>query len=226
VIPGIAELPNRVDNFHSDVRVFNGGNTAVTATFTFVPMGGAASPAPVQRTIAAGSVLNLDNVLPTMFGASNTGGSIVITTPQDSSLVVTGRTYTVMDGGGTFGQFIPGVTPSEAIAQGERALEVLQLEHSDRFRTNVGIAEVSGQPATVRITVSTPESKTAVVTEKVLQPNEFFQFGGIIRAFLGAEAQIYNARATVQVIAGSGRVTAYGSVIDNASKDPTYIPAQ
>lgn len=226
VIPGIAELPNRVDNFHSDVRVFNGGSSSTEATFTFYPQGGGAPSAPQVRTIGAGQVLALDNVLPSVFGASNTGGSIVVTTPGESSLVVTGRTYTVMDNGGTFGQFIPGVTPAEAVAQGDEPLEVLQLEHSDRFRTNVGIAEVSGQPATVRVSVSVPDSKTSVAVEKVLQPNEFFQFNGLIRALLGGSAQVYNARATVEVLSGSGRVTAYGSVIDNSSKDPTYIPAQ
>ena len=131
-----------------------------------------------------------------------------------------------MDDGGTFGQFIPGVTPDQAIGVGDRALEVLQLEHSDRFRTNVGVAEVSGNPAEVRVTVSVPDSKTSVSTSKVLQPNEFFQFNGLIRALLGSGAQVYNVRATVEVVSGAGRVTAYGSVIDNGSKDPTYIPAQ
>jgi hypothetical protein len=36
----------------------------------------------------------------------------------------------------------------------------------------------------------------------------------------------YNARASVRVISGSGKVTAYGSVIDQAAGDPTYVPAQ
>jgi hypothetical protein len=226
VIPGMAELPNRVDNFHSDLRVFNGGPSAVNATFTFYPQGGGAASAPQQRTIGAGEVFSVDNVLPAMFGASGTGGSIVITTQTESALVVTGRTYTLMDNGGTFGQFIPGVTPEEAIGLGERGLEILQLEHSDRFRTNVGVAEVSGQPAEVRVSVSVPDSKTSVSINKALAPNEFYQFNGLIRALLGSNAQVYNVRATVEVVSGNGRVTAYGSVIDNASKDPTYIPAQ
>ena len=36
----------------------------------------------------------------------------------------------------------------------------------------------------------------------------------------------YNARITVEVISGTGRVTAYGSVVDNDTQDPTYVPAQ
>jgi hypothetical protein len=37
---------------------------------------------------------------------------------------------------------------------------------------------------------------------------------------------MFNARVTVKVVSGTGRVSAYGSVIDNLSKDPTYVPAQ
>ena len=48
-----------------------------------------------------------------------------------------------MDNGGTFGQFIPGVTPDEGIGLGSRALQVLQLEQSDRFRSNLGIAKLN-----------------------------------------------------------------------------------
>ena len=36
----------------------------------------------------------------------------------------------------------------------------------------------------------------------------------------------YNARIIVRVTSGSGRVTAYGSVVDNLTSDPTYVPAQ
>jgi hypothetical protein len=31
---------------------------------------------------------------------------------------------------------------------------------------------------------------------------------------------------TVSVTSGTGRVTAYGSVIDQTTQDPTYVPAQ
>ena len=58
-----------------------------------------------------------------------------------------------------------------------------------------------------------------------LEPNEFKQLGSVI-ASLNPDKNTYNARITVQVTGGAGRVTAYGSVIDNATADPTYVPAQ
>lgn len=223
VIPGMAELPDRIDNFHSDLRLFNGGTSDVPVTLTFYPMGGG-TPVPSQpRTVRAGEVLVLDNILPTLFNASNTGGSVIVTTPASSSLVATGRTYTSVADGGTFGQFIPGVTPSEGVGAGERALQVMQLEESSGFRSNLGLAELTGNPVTVRISLHLPDTKTTASTELTLGPNEFRQLRPILG--LNPGKQTYNARISVQVIGGTGRVTAYGSVIDNESKDPTYVPA-
>jgi hypothetical protein len=222
VIPGMAELPNRADNFHSDLRIYNGGNDT-QVTLTYYPQGGSpVSAAP--RNIRKGEVLVLDNVLPTLFNLANTGGSIVATTTSPSSLVATGRTYTSIDGGGSFGQFIPGVTPAEGVGRGERALQVMQLEESASFRSNVGLAELTGNPATARISVHLPDSKVTAFVDVPLAANEFRQLRPILSLVPGAQS--YNARVTVEVVDGNGRVTAYGSVIDNKSKDPTYVPAQ
>ena len=56
--------------------------------------------------------------------------------------------------------------------------------------------------------------------------NQFVQFNSVVNSFLGSGLQTYNARVSVQVIEGNGRVSAYGSVIDNQSSDPTYVPSQ
>ncbi|HEU4887760.1 MAG TPA: hypothetical protein VFV49_07745 [Thermoanaerobaculia bacterium] len=227
IIPGIADIPAGQQNFHSDLRLYNGGTSDVPINLTFHPGNGFAGfGTPVTaapRTIRAGEMLVLDNVLPTVFNKSGTGGSILVTTAANSSLVATGRTYTSVANNGTFGQFIPGVTPAEGVGAGERALQILQLEESDQFRSNIGLTELTGNGATVKLTLSLPD-KVSVSTDVVLAPNEFRQLRPILG--LNPGQQTYNARLTVEVIAGTGRVTAYGSVIDNESKDPTYVPAQ
>jgi len=226
VIPGIADLNNGAANFHSDVRIFNGGSTPVTVTATFYPQrnpGGAVQSAPIQ--IAANEVKVLDNILPSLFNATGTGGSVVVTTNSPSSLVTTARTYSIGANNGTFGQFIPGVTPAEGIKLGDRALQVLQLEQSQNFRSNLGLVELTGQPARVRITLNVPESRVSPVLEFDLAGNEFNQLGAVIASMLPGK-NVYNARIAVEVIGGTGRVSAYGSVIDNATQDPTYVPAQ
>ena len=41
-----------------------------------------------------------------------------------------------------------------------------------------------------------------------------------------AEIVVRRARIAIKVIDGEGRITAYGSVIDMQTQDPTYVPAQ
>lgn len=226
IIPGIADLNNGAANFHSDLRVFNGGTTPVTATLTFYPQrnpAGAVTAAPIQ--IGVNEVRAIDNVLPTLFKTSGTGGSVVVTTSSPSSLVTTARTYSIAANNGTYGQFIPGVTPFAGTSVKDRPLQVLQLEQSQNFRSNLGLVELTGNPARVRITLNVPDSRVSPVLEMDLAGNEFNQLGSVIASMLPGK-NVYNARIAVEVISGSGRVSAYGSVIDNATQDPTYVPAQ
>jgi hypothetical protein len=43
---------------------------------------------------------------------------------------------------------------------------------------------------------------------------------------MGFPTSVYNGRVTVRVLDGAGRVAAYGSVVDNRTVDPTYVPSQ
>jgi hypothetical protein len=135
---------------------------------------------------------------------------------------VTARTYDQRPGG-TVGQFVPAVTPADAVGLGGSSLQILQTEESARFRTNVGIAEITGKPAVAEIQVHLPDSKITPVVRVPLAANEFRQLSVLSSLNLGA---LYNTRITVRVVEGEGRVTAYGSVIDRLTGDPTYIPAQ
>lgn len=228
VLPGMVALDRATDNFHSDIRIYNGGTTSTTVNATFYPQGdGTPRPAPNPIVIPRGEVAAFDDVIASLFNANGLGGSIVLTTSSPSKLVATGRTYTIVADNGTFGQFIPGVSPAQGIGLGDRALEVLQLEQSANFRSNVGLSELSGNAARVRVSAYGPDSKTAVSSEFDLKPNEFRQLTSILSSSgFNLGANVYNARVSVEVVSGTGRVTAYGSIIDNLSLDPTYVPAQ
>lgn len=226
VVPGMVEVVTPFSNFHSDMRIFNGGQTAVTVTPTFYPQGNGTPVSAAPITIGANQVKAYDNVIQSLFHVTGTGGSVLLTTPTDSSLVATGRTYSNDNHNGTFGQFIPGVSPDQGIGAGETPLQLLQLEQSSKFRSNVGIAELSGSSANVKLTIIPPDGRVSGIVNYTLQPNEFHQFDRIIEQVYGSGTQMYNARIVIEVTGGSGRVAAYGSVLDNSSLDPTYVPAQ
>jgi len=220
VVPGVAEFDNSFSNFHTDMRIYNGGTSPVDVTLAFT---GASVPNKV-KTIGAGETLAVDNVLPSLWNITG-GGSVVATTANDSQLVLTARTFSRdKSNGGTFGQFIPGVTAADAVGNGDRALQIVQLEESPAFRTNLGLVEVTGNPITVELLAYTPDSKVAARTVVPLGAGEYLQKGGIFKS-LGFN-NVYNGRITARVLSGTGRVAAYGSVIDNRTTDPTYVPSQ
>ena len=221
VVPGVAELNNGAANFHTDMRVFNGSTTSTNVTLSF-PANSALQP--VQKLLAAGEVWAIDNVLPALWNTAG-GGAVVATSNSAASLVVTARTYSRGSDGGTFGQFIPGVTAADAIGVGDRPLQVVQLEQSPAFRSNLGLVEVTGNPVTLDVAAYTPESKIAAHTTVTLAPGQFTQLGSIF-AGLGFTSNVYNGRIAVSATGGTGRAAAYGSVIDNRTQDPTYVPAQ
>jgi uncharacterized repeat protein (TIGR01451 family) len=222
VIPGVADLNNGIANWRSDVRIYNPSSSSVDATATFYPLGGG-DPVAKSITIAPHEVKQLDGALETLFGLTNTGGALHITTANSAPLVATARTYN-QTSNGTYGQFIPAVTPNDAVGKGGRALQILQVEESDRFRSNIGVAEVTGKSATVEITAIPADSKFAVTGTFDFGANEYRQYSSLLKS-LGLETA-YNARVTVRVTDGDGKVTAYASVVDMKTQDPNYVNAQ
>ncbi len=224
VLPGVADLTNDVAKWRTDMRIFNSGADPQYVTMTLYPLaGGSGGTLTQSMTIQAGEVAVLDNVLASRFGVSNVGGAMHVDTLSDANLVVTGRTYNQLDGGGTYGQFIAAVTPADAAGKGGRTLNVLQVEDSTRYRTNLGISEISGKPVTVEVSVILPDAKAAPKVTIPLAANEYRQFRVLQQLGVGTA---YNARISIRVIDGDGKIAAYGSVIDMQTQDPTYVPAQ
>jgi hypothetical protein len=219
VVPGVAEFDTSFSNFHTDMRIYNGGSAPVDVTLAFT---GASVPNKV-KTIGAGETLAIDNVLPTLWGITG-GGAVVATTANASQLVLTARTFSRDSNGGTFGQFVPGVTAADAVGNGEHALQIMQLEESPAFRTNIGLLEVTGNPVTVELLAYTPDSKVAGKLTIPVGAGEYLPRNGIFKSF--GFNNVYNGRITARVISGTGRVAAYGSIIDNRTTDPTYVPSQ
>ncbi|MEA2462925.1 MAG: uncharacterized protein QOJ98_672, partial [Acidobacteriota bacterium] len=226
VVPGVAELENGASNFHTDMRIFNASPEAVTVSLNYYPQGNpTAVPAAESITIEAGHVQALDNILPSLWNLTATGGAVTVTADRDASLVLTARTYSRDPEGGTYGQFIPGVTSADAVGTADnRAIELLQLEDTPQYRTNIGFVEVTGKPVLVEVRAESPQSKVSQVVHVQLRANEFIQQ----RLFpaMGFSNNVYNGRVTIRAIGGEGKVAAYGSVVDNKTVDPTYVPAQ
>jgi uncharacterized repeat protein (TIGR01451 family) len=222
VLLGVADLNTGTAAWRTDMQILNPTATAQVVTLTFNPQNGGGAPQSTTLTLNAGQLKQFNSVLASLFGASNTGGTIHVTTAAATPLVVTGRTFDLTPSG-TFGQFVPAVTAADAVGLNGPTLHILQAEDSVRYRTNLGIAEVTGKPATVEVQVILPDSKIAPSTQIPIPANGFVQVPVIQSLGL---SNIYNARITVKVVGGDGKVSAYNSVIDQVTQAPTYVPAQ
>jgi uncharacterized repeat protein (TIGR01451 family) len=221
VVPGVADFTTGRNTWRTDLRIYNAASASVAADVIFFPQG-SSDVRTRQITIAPGETKTFDSILRTLFGTSDIGGAVHVVTPALSSLVVTARTYDAK-GAGTYGQFIPAVTPPEATALGERPLEILHLEQTTQYRANVGFVELTGKSAQLQVTATLADGRTAN-TRLDLAPYEFRQLGSMLQT-LGFPTAT-NARLTLRVVGGAGRVTGYASIIDNRTGDPTYMSAQ
>jgi subtilisin-like proprotein convertase family protein len=138
----------------------------------------------------------------------NREGLGLLTASIPPGVALSSRAWTGGDEG-TFGQL---VTTTESGSTG--SLDILYVENSRSFRTNLGL--YASEPASARVTVFSSSGEALEEHEIVLQPFRLVQFP--------VTAAVINGRARVEVL--SGRVVAYGSMVDNLSGDPIFVPAQ
>lgn len=222
VVPGVAHTNSVAANWRSDIRIFNPSGSTVPLTLGFVPQN-SSDVQTVSMTIGAGEIVALDDIVAKTFSTS-AAGALHVQTDHSVPLVVTGRTYRDSNTGGTLGQFINAVTPDDVTGSGGRILNMVGVEESQAMHTNLGIYETSGNPATAEVTVTTADGRASARFQLDLQPNEFRQLSSVMSQ-IGMSDE-YNASIAVRVTSGTGHVGAYSSVIENASGDPLFVPAQ
>ena len=221
MVGGIAHAPGAAgSNWRSKVALLNRSGASAQVTLTYVRSSG--PPLAESATLANNQLLAWDDVAVTLFGVSaDSSGAIKIDSSQP--LVVTARTYNA-SASGTYGQFLPGVDESDALAYGQSGV-ISQLAKNADFRTNIGFVNLGEASCQVRVTLRS-SAGAAVGSQRTVtvpatgwkQDNDIFQ-----AANAGTHA---NAYATVEVVTPGCEVWGYGSVVDNRSGDPTTIPMQ
>lgn len=223
IVPGVADLSTGTASWRTDLRIHNSGSETSNPSLIYYAQGAADTPLTEALSILPGETLALNDILASTFGVRDSGGSVRIETESPSSLVVTARTFDqTVDG--TYGQFIPAVSLDDAIGANDVPLQLTQVEESPGFRTNLGLTEVSGAPVRVQVTAILPGALTAPSLTVDLAANDFLSLNSVLQSLGFSSA--YNARVSVEVVEGDGKITAYASVIDNITQDPTYVSAQ
>jgi plastocyanin len=216
-----------VSNFHTDARIFNPSTTKdIQVQASFLPVGACAnsvctgdnsSPQTVTVTVPKRQMVVLDDVVSSLFHSSLLGG---VRLSSSDDFVATQRIYALV-AAGTLGQFVPGLDSTNAMKNGV----LIQLKSSASFRTNIGVVNPNSSAAHVKFYLY-DKNNTLVATGNSLTIPPFGVIGPTnITAglyFNAGTADISDAWVAYQ---SDQPLFVYGSVVDNGTTDPTFIPA-
>lgn len=172
--------------------------------------------------VSAHQAIRIDDVVGSYFGRANTFGAV--RADLSGTLVATSRTFTTSSTG-TYGQFIP-FARSEFFGlddtPGGVVRELLHIERSSAFRTNLGAINTDGSiDAVVRFTLFDAAGQPLGSTDRTVRPLQVVQFP--VQAL--TSSPVADGRIQVQMVSGIGAI-AWASVIDNVTGDPIFVPAQ
>ncbi len=214
LVPSVGRTRGASDTFwRSDLTLLNAVNSDLTMQATL-----RAGSDTVVRTIVmrAGEQLTFTDVIGWFGLEGDRTGSLELQRVMGTLPLLSSRTYTTREGGGTLGQSIEGVQP----ARSKSSAFLGALRADALFRSNVGFLS-AGPAGTIDLTLRTFQGDLV----------------GAVQITLGANAQLQRPLSewfpTLPQDAGMLTLTArgidgtsflmFGSVIDNLSGDPLFL---
>ncbi len=179
-----------------------------------------AASAPVS--VASGRTERWEDVLGAVFnvkeGETALGALAFISDRKDLKLF--SRTFNLSDTG-TFGQAIPGIASGDLIPAGEMKRILFFTENSD-YRSNIGILNGTGSPMTIKWRRYTEDGM--MVDQSMA---DLPAWGNVqLNRVFSAEAPVKGGYIDVWTETEGAAFAAYGSVLDNATSDPTTVLPQ
>jgi len=213
---GIAETDGaNQTKWKSNLALLNLSGRGVTADLTY-RHGGDSDATSV--TLADGELHEFANIAADLFGAPDSSGAVDV--EADGPLVVTARTFNDSNDG-TFGQFLPGLGVSAALAPGDEGY-LSQLKSTDDFRTNIGFTNYGANTCTVRVFLHDDQGAQKGQLYASVPPGGWSQVNRVFETSGAGPCPV--GYAIVKVLTGGCQVWAYASVVDNGSGDPTTVP--
>ena len=130
-------------------------------------------------------------------------------------LTVTSRTHN-QTSEGSYGQSLDGVTATGGLEQGESAV-LMYLREDDLFRSNIGVHNQWRRSARVEVALYSGDRSLLAAFNRWVPPQSTAQINRPFRTI------VTSGYAVITVLSGQD-VYVYGSVVDNATDDPTTIP--
>jgi len=218
VIPASGTGPgSNGSQWQTELTLHNTSASAIAATLTFHDTTGAGGTATVD--VAPRATVSVADVVASRFGRSSATGAIEVTFDSAfaQKLTVSSRTFN-KSSSGEFGQDIPAVDATNVPDAGSIVVLSSPSSATDAH-FNFGVYAVSA--ATVQWELLRADGTIAASKEVSYAAGSQIQYGNGVETLFGKLPQDND---TVHAIVTNGRALAYGSVINNASGDPTYVP--
>jgi len=210
--------------WYTTVWVHNPGASPANITVYLLERQANTAPLSYTDTIEPGGTRKYEDAVQLMFG-KQTFGALRIT--SNEKVVVSCRVYSqegvAVDE--SKGQFFAGVPASFAVGAGE-STEIIG-GHQTRpsadsdFRFNFGFVEVTGS-GECQVEVTVKDSSGTSLGSKTYTVRHWEQLQVSFASEFGAISS-ENARLTVEVLSGEGRVIAFGSSVANGSQDASTV---
>lgn len=204
--------------WQSELTLHNSGPQALSASVKYQT--GTSTSEAITVAIPARGTKSLDDIVKTSFHREGSIGALIIDVadPDAIRLALASRTYNV-SATGEFGQDIPAVNVTNAALIGD--VNVLSGPSSvEKYRFNFGVFSVAA--STVKWQLVRADGTIAATKDVTYAANEHAQYNDGVRSLLAADAQNND---TVHAIVTTGRAIFYGSAVNQASGDPTFVPA-
>ena len=218
IIPASGTGPGLNDShWQTELTFHNTSARTIAATLTFHDAIGAAGTSTVS--VAPRATVAIADVIASRFGRDSATGAIEITFDSAfaQKLTVSSRTFN-KSATGEFGQDIPAV--DQAIAPTAGDIIVLSGPSSTaNSRFNFGVYALNA--ASVQWELLRADGTVAASKEVSYAAGSQQQYNDGVTALLNVTPQDND---TVHAVVTKGSALVYGSVINNASGDPTYVP--
>lgn len=206
-------------DWHTDVALFNAGDTTATVRIVYAPKG--ATPDPdsfVPVTVDPDQTVFLADVVATTFATQGSGAlsyTVLDAAPED--IVVTANTYNKVSSTERFGQFVPGEPWSAAASATVPVLVPTAVDYTD-YRTNLDI-QLGPATTTYRVVVRNKSGNELFNQEFTAPAGSWVQHTKFVQSW--ASGQLPGVYALV--IGEDGPVSAAADLINNATGDSSHV---
>ncbi|MGA7617223.1 MAG: hypothetical protein WBX15_18825 [Thermoanaerobaculia bacterium] len=220
-------------DWKTSLQMTNPTSAPVTAHVTFVPAddASAAMSADLDLQPHAGWFSSdfLASLFPRRIVATARTGALRI--ESTAVLPIWARLYNDGGSSGTYGEYVQSFgSPSRRVSiaalgsPSPSALQIFPLVQNDARRTNIGLAEFGGEDTDVEVTIRDSRGAVVAVIDQHLAP---YQSVNLLSPLSSAGVALAGPlRAEITAEPSGASIIAYASVVENATGDAVFVPAE